>query len=106
MAGVYTDVVSSIAQVGSLQAPFAAIPLHFFFSPSCSAVHEIGGGRLTERASSCVGGSRGLDRVERRLRAEAANIPLSNMVLEEDWGYKEEEEARKDKLSELVRRKS
>lgn len=34
-----------------------------------------GAGRLTERASSCVGGSRGLDNVERRLRAVAANIP-------------------------------
>jgi hypothetical protein len=44
--------------------------------------------------------------VERRLRAEAANIPLSDIVMEEDWRYKEEEEARKDKLSELVRRKS
>ena len=77
-----------------------------FFSPICSVVHEFGDGRLTERASSCVGGSRGLDRVERRLRAEAANIPLSDIVMEEDWRYKEEEEARKDKLSELVRRKS
>lgn len=56
---------------------------------------NVGGGRLTERESSCVGGSRGLDRVERRLRAEAANIPLSN----EDkggWGGIRKREGKKE----------
>jgi hypothetical protein len=55
---------------------------------------NVGGGRLTERASSDVGGSRGLDRVERRLRAAAANIPLSSED-KGDWGIRREEKERK-----------
>lgn len=58
----------------------------------CDQPANIGGGRLTERVSSDVGGSRGLDRVERRLRAEAANIPLSNKGLCERRKYKRKRE--------------
>jgi len=61
----------------------------------CDQPANIGGGRLTERVSSDVGGSRGLDRVERRLRAEAANIPLSNKGLCERRRYKGREKERK-----------
>lgn len=86
MAGVYTGRVSSIVRVASFGLSSRYVFSAGGFSLICRAAHnEIGAGRLTERASSCVGGSRGLDRVERRLRAEAANIPL-NGIKEDTWG--------------------
>jgi hypothetical protein len=43
--------------------------------------------------------------VDRRLRAEAANIPLNGIKLEDAWGYKEKEEARKDNRPEFGQEK-
>lgn len=79
----------SVQLFTSLLCKLPSLQFFWDFFSRCRADHnEIGGGRLTERASSCVGGSRGLDKVERRLRAEAANIPLSGIGLVEDWGIK------------------
>jgi len=61
------------------------LPRQHQAAPGCCAT-RLGGGHLTERASSDVG-SLGLDRVERRLRAEAANIP--HYCREVDVGYEE-----------------